>query len=210
MKRNLGFKRIIAALLALMVLPVLAAAEDNWPSETVTDAAGKVYKQVPTSDGGVQVWQFLGVFGSPDEALVSMGFPEGEKDQGLTEVSAKKGKVEIGEKPYVSDVKKVGEKPADSTAAGKSETKSSKSVSKRSIKLKWKKASMRKTFIIGKSKPQEPEQTAGAVDRKKKSAKWKSRSKRLSTARNVSLVSVDDFFRDYNQIYVQDNRGSGV
>ena len=104
MKQCSGWKGLAAGLTALFLafgacLP--RAQAEGWPAETVNDAEGRTYKQVQTRDGGVEVWQFIGVFGSQDEALELVG---------LSEDGGKKGKENIGEIPYESDLKKVSEK----------------------------------------------------------------------------------------------------
>ena len=72
MKRHIGIRGAIAGMLALLLAAGAAlpcAAAEDWPAETVSDEAGRIYKQVKKQDGGVEVWQFIGVFGSPEEAL---------------------------------------------------------------------------------------------------------------------------------------------
>ena len=158
MKTHEKTGRIAAGLLALLLAGAgLSASAESWPEDTVQDAEGKTYKQVRTEDGGVQVWQFIGVFGSPEEALVSVGLSE-KKDQGA-------GKVEIVSTPYKYKMKKSSEK-TETGGATKQET-------------------------------------------KRKGLKAKKRARRLSKARNAPVTSIDDIWRGYNQIYIQDNRGSG-
>ena len=97
MRRHIRIRSMFAGLLAFVLIAGAGLAED-WPSETVSDAAGNTYKQVKKKDGGVEVWQFIGVFGSPDEALELVGL---KKEEG------KKGKETIGDVPYEFDLKKL-------------------------------------------------------------------------------------------------------
>ena len=103
MKQHLRWKTVLAGALVLLLvagtgLPALADGE--WPKDTVTDAEGKLYKQVFTSSGGVEVWQLIGVFGTPDDALKSVGVIKDEPKKGS-------GEEVIGETPYIFDLKKV-------------------------------------------------------------------------------------------------------
>lgn len=104
MRQCSGWIGLAAGLMALFLAfgtDMPCAWAEDWPAETVNDAEGRTYKQVQTRDGGVEVWQFIGVFGSPDEALELVG---------LSETGGKKGKESIGEIPYEYDLKKVAEK----------------------------------------------------------------------------------------------------
>lgn len=101
MKRHIGIRGAIAGMLALLLAAGAAlpcAAAEDWPAETVSDEAGRIYKQVKKQDGGVEVWQFIGVFGSPEEALELVG---------LSEKEGKKGRETIGDVPYEFDLKKL-------------------------------------------------------------------------------------------------------
>ena len=103
MRQHLKWKTVFAAVLAFLLavgtsLPAIADGE--WPKETVTDAEGKLYKQVFTSGGGVEVWQLMGVFGTPEEALKSVGVIRDEPKKGS-------GEEVIGGKPYIFDLKQV-------------------------------------------------------------------------------------------------------
>lgn len=93
MRQRCGWKSLAAGLAALILafgagMPY-ARAEDR-PAEAVNDE---------------ETWQFIGIFGSPDEAL--------EYDS-LSENGRKKGKETIGEILYEYDLKKItGEKKQD-------------------------------------------------------------------------------------------------
>ena len=175
MRRLIGMRRAAAGLLALWMAcgAGLPATAENWPEETVQDAEGNTYKQESTEDGGIRIWRFVGIFGSTEEALVSVG---------LSEVENSKAK-----------------KTSDGVVEGKKKkTKSRKDTKKRQLPLKYK----------GTLKPRE---AGGAVvsEKKERTMKRKSRSNRLVRIRNVPVMTEKDVWKGYNQIYVQDNRGSG-
>ncbi len=173
MKLRLNATKTAAGLLArlLAVGPGPAASRaENWPKETLKDAAGNTYKQVRKQDGTLEVWQFIGIYGSPKEALELVGISEenGSEENGseekasvgdVSEGKGKKGKAEIGGIPYKYELKKRED-------GGKAET--------------------------------------GVVEaRKKKRKSWR----RPRLIRRV--IPVESINWGYNQIYLQDNRGSG-
>ena len=105
-------KRTISAVLCALLMTGGALA-DAWPEKTGIDPEGRRY--VPTGDGRYEVWELIGVYGSPEEAMTSLqrqdkpeetqeksGVSEGEKK------SRKKGKVKIAKKPYKYELKPRG------------------------------------------------------------------------------------------------------
>ena len=207
MKRYRYINRVLSGLLAVILLAgagVCAAAE-NWPEETARDADGKTYKQVQEEDGSVQVWVLIGVFGSPDEALISVGLQEDGKGA---------GKVEIVSKPYDFEMKKTSDKGAVSEA--ERETKSSGSETKTTIRMKYKTGKASKSVIplkIKLSEPKEEDSGGGVVEEEAKSEKSirpkKKKSNKLVTVRNMPVMTVQDVWKGFSQVYIQDNRGSG-
>lgn len=239
MRRRWRMKSVLAAVLAFVLLfGAVCAAAESWPEETAHDADGKTYKQVQEEDGSVQVWVLIGVFGSPDEALVSVGLQEDEKggeggetgvvedkpEEGKPEESkpeeenteGKKGagKVEIVSKPYDYEMKKTSEKGA--VSEGEKQTKSTGSETKTTIPLKYKSSKQSKAVIpleVKSSEPKKEEDGGGVVEEEAKSEKSirpkKKKSNKLVTVRNMPVMTVEDVWKGFSQVYIQDNRGSG-
>ena len=225
-------KRLLVALLAMILAAGAAAcaAAEGWPDESVHDAEGKTYKQVSTGDGGLQVWVLVGVFGSPDEALVSVGLLEDEKgeegggaedpkekpeepkpEDEKPEGSQGTGKVEIVSKPFDYEMKKTSGK--EQTGAAEKQTKSSQGKTKTTRSAKYKTSKAPKSVIPLTVRSSEPEEdSSAAVQEKtktKKTMRSKRRSRRLQTVRNMPVTSVEDIWKGSSQVYIQDNQGSG-
>ena len=201
MRRHMGVRNIYGRLTALLLSAILcftsAAAADAWPEETFTDAEGRQYKQVQTEGGGVEVWQLVGIYGNEQEALELIQIPEEGTGRGETV---------IGSKPYVYELKKTsgqeGRAEESGTSAGKRRTKKTgKIISLRSkIRIKNLLEKDEKRVFI-----QDGTETKSTV---KKSARW-IRLQRKKRKQTRKLTDIRDILIPYNQIYIQDNRGSG-
>ncbi len=178
MKQHLKRKATAAGLLALLLAVgtgLSAAADGEWPKETVTDAEGKLYKQVFTSGGGVEVWQLIGVYGTPDDALKSVGLVKDEPEN-------KTGTEVIGGKPYTFELKKA--------TSGKNK-----------LKQKTKK----RTTVL---KPENVvEKTEKRIYGQEQKSKKKLKTKKI---RQKRLKDIDNKTTPYNQIYLQENKASGL
>ncbi|MBQ6399422.1 MAG: hypothetical protein IJI21_04805 [Clostridia bacterium] len=172
MRRHFRTKTLTAGLMALLLIAGAgqgAAMAEDWPEETLNDAAGNAYKQVQKQDGSLEVWQFIGIFGSPDEAMELIGIQEKEEN----------GKTTIGDTPYNVQWKK--SKPGTEDP-------------------KLKTVSKPETGTLKGS----DEQT-GMVEDGGKKKQPRRRLPRLIRG----IIPVSSIEWGFNQVYIQDNRGSG-
>jgi len=200
------FRRTTAWLTAFLWLAgcgsLLPALADAWPEETVTDKDGKRYKQVRTQDGGVEVWQLIGIYGSPEQAMEAVRLPEERK--GPEELI-------IGSKPYSYEMKRVSDQTGEN--GDKEKKKKTKTTGKRLSRpfhYKFKTGSRRKGSLRLVYRPGE-KTSSGTVDdtivqKSRNPWIWMQRNRNGNTR---GLQNVMDKMIPYNQIYLQDNRGSG-
>ena len=91
-RKKHGWTRRLLCGMLLLCLAAGAAAE-GWPEQSMKDGEGKTIKTVPTGDGKTEVWEFIGIFGSPAEALNVVGLKEDDEEQPgerLVEIAGKK------------------------------------------------------------------------------------------------------------------------
>lgn len=94
MKKTGWMKRALCLLLLLCLMA--GAAAEGWPEESLKDGEGKTIKTVPAGDGKTEVWEFIGIFGSPAEALQVVGLTEENEEkpgESLVEIAGKKVRV---------------------------------------------------------------------------------------------------------------------
>lgn len=116
MKKN-RMRKTAAALLCVLFLTGVGTAGgagvEGWPEKTGIDPEGRHY--VPTGDGRYEVWEMVGVFGSPEEAMKSLQLQEKPKETqekaGAGESQkkkSKKGKFKIAKRIYQYELKSRG------------------------------------------------------------------------------------------------------
>ena len=105
-------------------LTVNSAQAVPWPKESTVDEQGRTVKTVEDEDGTVQIWQFLGIFGDENTALVEAGVRKGS------------GKVKAGERTYIYKTEKKSQ-DGESVTDGKSTVKTRKKNKGWLKKLKW-------------------------------------------------------------------------
>ena len=147
MRRHIGIGGILAGLLAILLASCaglsFASAEGVWPEETLTDAENRTYKQVKKQDGGVEVWQLIGIFGSPDEALELVGLSEEDKkaDEGSYTEEQKTGTETIDKLPFKF---KMSKKKVPAKLSGLPEPRTIREPETGAVEEKPKKASFRR------------------------------------------------------------------
>ena len=193
-----GTRRAACCLLALALAACAAfsCAAEEWPKDSVTDATGNIYKQVSTPGGGVEVWQFLGIFGSPEEALQSVGLKK--------EPARGKDTVVIGSKPYTYELKKTSGKET----GGAVKEKKGRKVRQTTRSRKLRKRLGLRTVLIRNPKARDPRYYRYTVrDGGEKDIFWV----RMAGGRRRTTGVTDLVGKTvpYNQTYLQDNRGSG-
>ena len=201
MKKN-GMKKTAAALLCVLFLTgvgtAVGAGVEGWPEKTGIDPEGRHY--VPTGDGRYEVWEMVGVFGSPEEAMKSLQpqeKPEEAQEKAGAEESrkkkSKKGKVKISKRRYKYELKQKGKISDAAEQVSDAAEKASDTAEQVSETAEGKLPAFYKTY---KSKATF---TRKKMMKTKKSNAWKS-PKELE-----DLMSVGK----YNQIFLQESKESG-
>lgn len=226
-------KKMISLLLAFLLLAGTALylpARAEEPEKTL--------REIQTEDGTTEVWELIGIFGSPEEALKSAGISESEPKTGDITI--------IDNKPFEFDLKKLGdeysfgEKEEDKGEETEKKSKKSKKTKRRNnsvteTETNWKWASTGKAPVSGEAagaageesireksdKAAEQlnrarEELEKAVEEYNKAEeelnrirKKLDRARKHLKARKRRLQEMLDKTIPYNQVYIQDNRGSG-
>ena len=91
-RKKLGWTgRLLCGMLLLCLMA--GAAAEGWPAESRKDGEGKTIKTVPTGDGKTEVWEYVGIFGSREEALQLVGLKEENEEKpegGVVQIAGKK------------------------------------------------------------------------------------------------------------------------
>ena len=196
-KKRFLLPLVLLLALALAVCAALSCAAEEWPKDSVTDAAGNIYKQVFTPGGGVEVWQFLGVFGSPEEALQSVGLKK-EPAKGTDTVV-------IGSKPYTYELKKTSGKETGGAVKEKKGRKVRQTTRSRQLRKRktW------RTMPIRDPKARDPRYYRYTVRASGEGGTSWVRMVPGGKRRTPGVTDLVGKKVPYNQIYLQDNRGSG-
>lgn len=123
MKRHFRIKAVSCLLLAFL----LAAGGFTLPAGALGEEPARTVRQVQGDDGSVEIWELVGVFGSEDEAVKSVGAEKPKKRK------SRKGKTRRGSKTVSYEWKLSGKY---TTGVGSKRKEESRRWKKRSRHLK--------------------------------------------------------------------------